>query len=207
MYFGLYSLVTQILGGLFLIPGLSFPDLATLWPMSQITIWTAEHVFGVAPPLVYIKATDTTFLWVQTFCLLVFAMVATGIWSILDRRREDYVLLHKWFRFFIRFALASQMFDYGMAKVIPTQMPFPSLTTLVEPLGNLSLQGLPLWISSIGASTAYEIFTGCAEVLGGLLLLVPSTTMFGAMVCLAELAQVFLLNMTYDVGVKLVAFR
>jgi hypothetical protein len=63
-----------------------------------------------------------------------------------------------------------------------------------------------LW-SAIGASPAYEVFGGCAELLGGILLVIPRTTLLGAMICLADLAQVFTLNMTYDVPVKLFSFH
>src|SRR6202007_2547520 len=120
-----------------------------------------------------------------------------AVWSLLDRRRENYAALYKWFRLFVRFALASEMFLYGFDKLIPLQMPFPFLTKLLEPYGNFSPMA-SLWYS-IGASPSYEIFAGSAEVLGGLLLLLPRTTTFGALVCLADMTQVFMLNMTYDV--------
>ncbi len=84
-------------------------------------------------------------------------------------------------------------------------MPFPRLYTLMEPFGNMSPMGV-LW-ASIGASPAYEIFAGCAEMLGGILLIVPRTTMLGALICLADMTQVFMLNMTYDVPVKLFSFH
>ena len=103
------------------------------------------------------------------------------------------------------FSLAGQMLTYGIVKIIPLQMPFPFLTRLLEPFGNFSPMGV-LW-SSIGASPAYETFTGCAETLGGLLLLFPRTTLFGTLICLADTVQVFMLNMTYDVPVKLLAFH
>jgi hypothetical protein len=97
------------------------------------------------------------------------------------------------------------MIEYGMAKVIPLQMPFPYLTKLLEPFRDFSPMGV-LW-SSIGASPGYEIFAGCAEMLGGILLIVPRTTMLGALVCLGDMTQVFVLNMTYDVPVKLFSFH
>jgi hypothetical protein len=90
-------------------------------------------------------------------------------------------------------------------KVIPTQFPAPSLIALLAPAGNLSLQGF-LW-TSIGASGPYQIFTGIVEVAGGLLLIAPRTTMLGAVICLASMIQVFVLNMTYDVGVKILSFQ
>ena len=63
-----------------------------------------------------------------------------------------------------------------------------------------------LW-SSIGASPPYEIFAGCAELLAGILLVVPRTTVLGALLALIDLIQVFMLNMTYDVPVKLFSFH
>jgi hypothetical protein len=92
-----------------------------------------------------------------------------------------------------------------MTKVIPVQFARPTLNYLVTPVGNLSMSNL-LW-TSIGSSPAYEIFTGCAEMLGGILLLVPQTTMFGSMICLAAMTHVFVLNMTYDIGLKQVSFH
>jgi len=203
LYFGLFCVSTQIFGGLFPIPKVDIPDPATLWPMRQIIFWTADHIFHARLPLVYAGSGsgDKTFDWVLAFCLLIFAALATGIWSVLDCKRENYVTPYKWFRLSIRFALASQLLVYGMAKVIPLQMPFPYLTTLLEPFHDFSPMGV-LW-SSIGASPAYEIFVGCAELLGGILLIFPRTTVLGALVCLADMTQVFMLNMTYDVPVKL----
>jgi hypothetical protein len=206
-YFTLFSLSNQIFGGLFPIPNVEIPDPGTLWPMRQIIFWTAAHIFRVTSPLVYTDSGsgDKTFDWVEAFCLVVIAALVTAIWSALDRKRKNYVTLHKWFRLFMRFALASEMILYGMDKVVPLQMPFPYLTKLLEPYGNFSRMGV-LW-SSIGASQAYEIFGGCAEMLGGILLIVPRTAMFGALVCLADLTQIFTLNMTYDVPVKLFSFH
>lgn len=60
---------------------------------------------------------------------------------------------------------------------------------------------------SIGASPGYEIFAGCAELLGGILLIFPRTTTLGALVCMADITQVFMLNMNYDVPVKLLSFH
>jgi hypothetical protein len=63
-----------------------------------------------------------------------------------------------------------------------------------------------LW-TFIGASKGFQIFTGCAEMLGGVLLILPRTTMLGALICLADTVQIFVLNMCYDVPVKLYSFH
>lgn len=207
VYFTLYSLSNQIIAELLPIPNVNFEGLGILWPMRQITFWIAQHVFGITKPLVYTGSGsgDKTFDWVQMLFMLAFSVLAVAIWSVLDRRRKNYVMLYKWFRLFIRFALLSELLAYGFAKLIPLQMPFPFLTRLLEPFGNFSPMGV-LW-SSVGASHAYEIFTGCAETLAGLLLIFPRTAMLGALVALADMIQIFTLNMTYDVPVKQLSFH
>jgi hypothetical protein len=206
LYLGLFCLATQISGSM--LPNLSvyYRGMGRLPPMRGITAWTSERLFGITPPLDdFSSGGEPLVFWVQTFWILIAAVAGTAIWSAVDRQRGSYVTLHKWFRVFVRFALAAALFEYGMTKVIPTQFPPPSLTTLVTPVGDLTLSAL-LW-ASIGASPVYEIFTGIVEVLGGVLLLFPRTVMLGALVSLGALIQVFALNMTYDVGLKLVSFH
>src|SRR3954467_4727342 len=211
VYLGLYCYATEILPGLFSAtggPGAVMPDGATLWPLRPVIFWTAAHIFHVNAPLSFGSnsgGSDCMFGWVTAFCLLMIAAAATVVWSLLDRSRENYAGLHKWFRLFVRFALAGQMIFYGLVKVIPQQMPYPSLTRLVQPFGTYSPYGVLL--NSIGAAPAYEIFTGCAMLAAGLLLIVPRTATLGALISLVEMIQVFMLAMTYDVIAKLLAFH
>jgi hypothetical protein len=205
-YFTLYSFATKIVGGVVLFPDLSFPILGTRWPMREITLWLATHLFHVTGTLIYSgNSGDTAFHWIQIGWLLIAAVILTTIWTILDRGRPQYAGLEKWTRLFVRFALAAQMFYFGMAKVIPAQFPPPSLVTLVEPVGNLSRTDL-LW-TTIGASVGYQVFTGWAEVVAGAFLILPSTAMLGATIALADMVQVFALNMTYDIGLKLISLH
>jgi uncharacterized membrane protein YphA (DoxX/SURF4 family) len=148
---------------------------------------------------------DTTYNYVQVLCFLMLAAVATVIWSVLDRRRPNYERLYQWLRLYVRFSLASAMIVYGSIKIMPLQMPAPSLTRLIEPYGDSSPMGL-LW-TFIGASKGFEICTGCAEMLGGVLLIIPRTTLLGGLVCLADTTMIFLFNMSYDVPVKLFSFH
>jgi len=175
--------------------------LGGIWPMRQTVFWVGTHIFRMtaspAPGVGY----DGSFFWLQAFCLLSISLVASGIWSVLDRRRENYAALHKWFRLVIRFVLAALMFAYGMFKVIPAQMPYPNLFQLVRPFGQF-LQMEVLW-TYMGTAPSYEIFAGCAELLGGILLLIPRTVTFGALVCLAVLTNVFVIDMSYNVANKL----
>ncbi|KAB8333659.1 hypothetical protein SD80_012035 [Scytonema tolypothrichoides VB-61278] len=72
---------------------------------------------------------------------------------------------------------------------------------MVQPLGELSPMGL-LW-AFMGYSEPYTVFTGLVELAGGLLLLSRRTTLLGALVCAVAMSQVLMLNLSYDVPVKL----
>ena len=63
-----------------------------------------------------------------------------------------------------------------------------------------------LW-TFIGASKGYEAFCGASEMLGGILLFVPGVTTLGALICFGVLTNVFMLNMCYDVPVKIGSFH
>lgn len=205
VYFGLYVVTTQMLGGL--VPFVPFPPLNYWGPVRWMTEWTALHVFNITTPLVVTGSGsgDKTADWVQAFCLLVIAAVLTVIWSVGARRSTHHETAHKWYRLFLRFALGTTLLSYGMAKVFPLQMPFPNLPRLLEPYGHFSPMGV-LW-ASIGASPSYEMFTGAVEATAGILLFIPLTATLGALLALAAATQVWVLNMTYDVPVKLFSFH
>jgi len=209
VYLGLYCLATQITTSLFYASErVDLPDPATVWPLRPVIVWIAAHIFHVNAPLSYGSSSgsaDCTFAWVTAFCLLMIATAATVVWSLLDRSRENYAELHKWFRLFVRFALAGQMITYGFVKGFLVQMPYPSLTRLLQPFGTFAPMGV-LW-NSVGSAPAYEIFTGCAQIAAGLLLIFPRTATFGALISLAEMIHCFMLSMTYDVIVKLFGFH
>ena len=207
VYLVLFCLSNQIINCVFPIPKFDAPDPDTLTPFRAIIFWVAAHLFGAKLPLVYSDtgSGDTTYNWVTVFCILVTSIVAACIWSGVDRDRQSYPKLYGWFWLFLRFCLAGQMVTYGFVKAFPLQMPHPFLFQLTEPFGNFSPMGV-LW-ASVGASPAYETFAGCAELTGGILLMFPRTATLGALISLADMAQVFTLNMTYDVPVKLLSFH
>lgn len=163
--------------------------------------WVGEHVFGVEVRYRPSGSGDTTFNYVQIFCYLILALAATAVWTLLDSRRANYARLHEWLRVYVRFVLAVAMLRYGAYKVIPEQFGTPFPSTLLQPIGEGSPMGL-LW-TFMGASIPYVIFTGAAEMLGGLLLAARRTTLLGALVCIGVLSNVVMLNLSYDVPVKL----
>src|SRR5581483_937378 len=194
---GRVSIFSAFPGGEFV-----FQPYAKFW--QAIVPWVAIHIFGVRGQVATYFPTgsgDTTLAYIQNLLFIVIAAAATFIWTILDRRRRDYRALHGWVRLLVRYTLAFTLFSYGFAKVFPLQFQPARFARLVEPYGEFSPMGV-LW-SFMGASTAYTIFAGAAEVTGGLLLLFRRTTTLGAMVSFGVLLNVALLNYCYDVPVKL----
>jgi hypothetical protein len=203
IYFGLYILLTQMMSGL--LP-FGLPPLVSFSFVNAPVMWVIRNVFHDTRQLAVVGGSgDKMFDWVFALCLVAFSAVATLVWSVFDRRRPNYVRLHKWFRLYLRFGLATTMVGYGMAKFIPLQMPAPQLTRLLEPFGNFSPMGV-LWYS-IGASFPYERIIGSAELLAAVFLFIPSTVTLGGVISLIDSLQIFALNMTYDVPVKLFSFH
>ncbi|GAB2636122.1 DoxX family protein [Nocardia goodfellowii] len=208
-YFGLFcAIFAQIL---FVFAGIAvsvLPDDAVQWQMKKVAPladWVGEHVFGVEALLYESGSGDQTVIWVMVFCMLVLAAVITAVWTLLDRRRTEYRTLGTWFVTFIRLCVAGQLLWYGWAKLVPNQMSYPTLTTLLQPYGNLTKIDV-LW-NQVGVSPVYQMLLGAAEVLAGLLLFLPRTATLGGMIGLVSMLQVFLLNMTYDVPVKILSFH
>ena len=168
-----------------------------------LSLWTETHLFGLDQPIPIVPSGsgDTMAQWASQVNWLLIALGATLVWTLLDRRRTQYARLSEWLRTYVRFGLASIMFSYGFAKIIPTQMPAPQLERLVEPWGEFSPMGV-LW-SFMGYSSVYQIFTGFGEAIGAFLLVFRRTTTLGALVLSGVLANVVLMNYTLDVPVKL----
>ena len=96
------------------------------------------RIFHVRETLVPVNGSgDTSYAWAQVWLFLSLAAVACVIWSILDRRRTSYDRLLYWLRTMVRYFLASVALSYGIIKLFALQMPFPTLSQLATPLGDL----------------------------------------------------------------------
>jgi uncharacterized membrane protein YphA (DoxX/SURF4 family) len=204
-YFLLYSLPSNDRDSIFSsIPGSQFlwKPYLDLW--RTLCPWVGKHWFHLSGRAITYTPTgsgDTTLDYIENLLFVVLALLATLVWSLLDRHRRAYNTLEAWLRLLVRYALAFTLFDYGFAKVVPFQFRAPGFSKLIEPYGDFSPMGV-LW-SFMGASTAYIIFAGAAELLPGLLLLFRRTTTLGALAAFAVLLNVMALNYCYDVPVKL----
>lgn len=170
-------------------------------------IWLIAQAGSYAAQLHGVKITksagsDTLWFWCLHLGWIMLAFLITAVWTVMDRRRSDYRRLAASLIVFARFGLAMAMMLYGLGKVIPVQMAF-----MARPDHQLQLVGdtslfETLW-GFMGASEPYSIVTGLVELVSGLLLLWNRTQLLGALGAVVAMAQVYVLNMTYDVPVKL----
>ncbi|MFD4461611.1 DoxX family protein [Nocardia sp. NPDC058480] len=179
-------------------------EVAKWTALHPLTDWVGALIFDVPIDYAVTGSGDTAAKWAAVLTLLLVAVPVTAAWSVLDRRRPNYARLYEWFRLLLRISLASALLLYGMIKVLPTQMSF-NLERLVEPFGHMSPMAV-LWAQS-SLSEPYEMALGAAEVVAALLLILPVTAGLGSVLAVIVSLQVLLMNLTFDVPVKLFALQ
>ena len=192
-----------------IIPGtsflLKFYDQLIEWAVikSNANFFQVFHVKYVK--VVHNGSGDTSFSWAEICLYLSLALIGCIFWSILDRHRKGYAGLNYLLCLLLRYTLVLNAFGYGFDKIFVFQMPFPLTSQLATPLGDF----LPMRFSwmFIGYSSPYEIFSGIMEVLVGLLLLYRRTATLGVLVATAVFFNVMMLNLCYDIPVKLFAMN
>jgi hypothetical protein len=186
------------------IPGVSFL-LRYIFVATDWLVRTANaHVFHVRDRLIPTNGSgDTSWAWAQLCLYLSLAAIACVVWSIADRKRTNYSRGLYWLRLVVRYYIASAALSYGIIKLFLLQMPFPALSQLATPLGDL----LPMRLSwlFIGYSGPYQFFSGAMETIAGLLLLYRRTVTAGLFAATGAFMNVVMINIAYDVPVKLFA--
>lgn len=144
---------------------------------------------------------DRSFDYVRFALNLVLAFFTSVVWSVLDKKRTSYTTLLYWFQTVLRTFLCVAMLLYGLAKVFKGQFADPSLELLIQTVGEMSPMGLA-W-TFMGHSMFYNIFIGSLEITGGLLLLNRKTVALGSVLVIGIMINVVIMNLTYDIPVKL----
>ena len=170
-------------------------------PLKWGTTWLA-HVIGAPRPWDGRNGSgDTSYDYVQLLLIVLLAVVAAAVWSVIDRRRRAYPRLAEAGRVVLRYYLIFAMLSYGCSKLFKHQFYDLAPTVLHQRLGETPPMRL-LW-AFMGYSLPYTFFAGFMEALGGVLLMWRRTTPLGALVVIAVLINVVLMNFCYDVPVKI----
>lgn len=132
------------------------------------------------------------------YVLLISVFIGT-IWGYLDKTSKDYNILYYWVRAIVRYRAAIGIIGFGFTKVLPVQMPYPSLGTLNTNFGDFT--GHHVFWLSIGIVPWYQIFTGVVEVGAGILLFFRKTTFIGTIILIGTLLTIVVVNFAYEGGV------
>src|SRR5690606_25622817 len=135
-------------------------------------------------------------IWVT---LLVIATTGALIWTLVDRKATAYHALYYWSLVMARYRAGIGIIGFGFTKLLPVQMPYPSVGLLNTDFGDLTLQKI-YWLS-IGIVPWYQVFAGVVEVAAGTMLLFRKTTLLGAILLFAALGDIVYVNFAYDGGV------
>lgn len=200
VYFALYTLP----GPIGVIRGTEALGAAWDQGRSAAIAWFGTHVLGLRDNLAPFPtgSGDTTRDWVAFVLMALLALLASTAWSAFALRGNGPWLgrgLHTW----LRYVLAAAMLSYGTAKFGEGQFPAIDVRSLETPWGECSPMGV-VW-RFMGASPAYTACTGVVECLAALLLLWRRTSTLGGLVAVGAMTNVLLLNLCYDIPVKLYA--
>ena len=173
-------------------------------PLDIVIFWIGKHIFHISytivSPAIDEQHNDRTYIYLLYFTIAAVAVTGAVVWSALDRKRTNYTTLYYWFTAILRYYLAFTLFVFAMEKFFKMQFPDLGYYRLTEPLGDMSPMGLA-W-AFFGYSEGYNYFIGIAEA-AALFLLFRRTMTFGAILTLATLANVAVVNYNYDIHAKM----
>ena len=169
----------------------------------SIVSWIGLHVLNIKYAFVFESKDlgDTTFNFVFLFCILIISVLGGFVWAIFYKSKNNQKTLYYFLTVVLRYYLVFILLNYGLVKLFYLQFPEPSLHRLVQTYGNSSPMGLA-W-TFLGFSKGYNIFMGLSELMC-LFLLFRRTQTFGLIITLAVTLNVFLINIFYDIPLKII---
>jgi hypothetical protein len=173
-------------------------DVFTNW----MVVFSNDHIFKLFDKLVPTNGSgDTSWNWIQLLMNISLAFIIASAWTGFFRKKDVTKKVFYFFTLLLRFSLVRILLGYGFSKLFALQMAYPNLSQMAMTLGELNPMHLA-WIF-FGYSEPYQIFSGMMEVLAALLLLYRRTTPAGALLGFIVMVNVVLLNLSYDIVVKL----
>lgn len=164
--------------------------------------FTATTFFNTALTEVKVYS-DFRSMYILVFILLVISLIAGLIIKYALRKKEIAGRITGIIFLLCVYYLSLMLLKYGLDKVFKHQFYLPEPNILYTPLGRVD-KDLLYW-SSVGTSRLYNLFSGGVEVLAALLLLFRRTRFAGSLLASAVMAQVWAINISFDISVKVYA--
>jgi hypothetical protein len=169
-------------------------------------IWLARVLFGMTGPMTMASAGDNGDVG-EEFARLILAgaigVLVAVVWTTADRQRPRGPWVEGALRVLLRYSIALGLISYAVAKILPQQFPPLGPFTYETRVGELTPMRL-LW-TFMQYSRPYSFFGGLMESVAIVLLCFRRTATLGALTTVAVMTNVSLMNLAYDVQVKLYA--
>ncbi len=204
LYFPFYSLYPKWLKAPVDLINEVFGYVEKFW--QQLIPWIGKHILHLKEDITVFTngSGDTTYDYLKLFTILLLSFLLALLWWRIDKKINNYKKLNYWFTVSLRYFLAMMLFVYGFSKIFHLQMGTPSLYRLMETYGESSPMGIT-W-AFLGLSKGYRFFIGFCEVSAGFFLLFRRTTLFGSLLSIMVMFNVFVINLCFDVPVKIFSF-
>ncbi|MET0298713.1 MAG: hypothetical protein ABW036_03095 [Flavitalea sp.] len=138
--------------------------------------------------------------WIITLAVAIAGgLIWTTVVKLRNTERSEYNTLYYWLRVVVRYRAGIGIIGFGFTKVLPVQMPYPSLGILNTDFGDLTAQKI-YWLS-IGIVPWYQVFAGIVELSAGTMLFFRKTTTLGSILLFGALGDIVYVNFAYDGGV------
>lgn len=137
---------------------------------------------------------------VSALTFMTLSVIIAFVWTLIDKGRH-FPSLYKYVQVFARYYLAFVLLGYGLEKVDYNQFATDPISMLVRFGDNDRYHAFR---SFMGISKSYKFFAGLIELIPFVLLLFRRTSTIGAMIALMVLTNVLILNIGYDIWLKLI---
>jgi hypothetical protein len=158
--------------------------------------WICQHMLNLCPST---GPGAPHIVWIMRFVFLaVVSLIGAVVWTVVDRRRLNYVRLQDLLRVCVRYVLGYVMWHYAVIKINGGQFSHGYTgTNLWEQIGYQQPTAL-MW-QGMGTSHIYALFSAIGET-SGLLLFFRRTTLIGAMMVTVVAATIWVLDVAHNPG-------
>ena len=178
----------------------------TIW--ENITIWFGEWFLGWEFDKERLfKGFDSKYDYSRFLLISLLAILGACLWMFIESKtKANYNLRLKTLtRTILRYHVGLTLIIYGLSKVFMLQFGEMDLDKLESTIGSRNGMGF-LW-TFMSYSKFYTMSTGWIEVIGGMLLLFRRTTFIGTIILFISMVNVVLIDIGYDVRVKMFAIH
>ncbi len=186
-----------------IVPYTDYLNKVYIQPFADLLAWLTKDILHIVNPAIefYNSTLDTVFGYLALLFIFLVAIAGSIIWLVIDRRAPNYLRLYEALTILVRYYLAFTMISYGSFKIIKLQFLSLSPVMLLQTYGSTTPRQF-MW-SFVGYSAGYNYFIGSFELIAGFLLFFRRTSMLGSLIALGILANVTVLNFSFDINVKL----